>query len=132
VDSITLVNACLLLFMFHLAASPYVSQTAERFSIQLPPPGTHQVPYSAKILTLTPGGLAFLNDQPVEIARLAQALRGFGQAHPGVPLLIEADEAVSHAVLMSIVRQARAAGIKEIALASRLPAPPPPDEPLPK
>lgn len=128
-DSTVLVNACLLIFMFYLASSPYVNQPAEQFDIRLPPAGKGKpVPYSAAIITVTGSGLVFLGDQPVEVAKISEHLRDFVEKHPGDTLLIEADERATHSFLMQIVMQARTAGISDIAFATRLPERPIPNE----
>ena len=122
VDSTALVNVCLLVFMFYLAGSPYVNQPAERFTIRLPEStGAQTVPYSAVIVTVTQEGMIFLGDQLYDLADLKAGLAGFERKHPGATLLIEADERVPHSRLMGIIAQARAAGLADIALATRLP-----------
>ena len=126
VDSTALVNVCLLVFMFYLASSPYVNQPAERFSIRLPESaGAQTVPYSAVIVTVTQEGMIFLGGQLHDIRDLAAGLADFERIHPDATLLIEADERVPHSRLMSIIAQARSAGVADIALATRLPDLPP-------
>jgi biopolymer transport protein ExbD len=85
------------------------------------------VPYGAIVVTISQEGLIFFNDQRMPLEGLEQAFRRSVYENPDAKLIIEADGRVQHRKLIDLYNMAMAAGIREVALATRLPPSPPPE-----
>lgn len=74
----------------------------------------------ALVLTVPQEGMYFFQDERLTFDGLSLALGRAARAQAGAALIVEADQRVSHGTLMEIYNMARAAGIQQIVLASRL------------
>lgn len=118
IEPAAMVDVVLLVLMFFMISSSYVTRPAVEISL----PRMDQsngLQMNALVVTLTRNNLVFFNDQRIELARLPQALSRAKIEHPDVPLVIEADEQVTVAMQMQVVRDATQAGIEHINLATR-------------
>ena len=117
IEVVALLNVLLLLGMFHFCSSRFVLQPGVR--IRLPvAPFTDGAPYGSRVLTLSQGGMAFFNNERIELAELEEAL---ARTDGDSPLLIEADIGTSYGVLMDVYARAARVGIREAVLATRPP-----------
>lgn len=113
-----MVDVVLLVLMFFMISSSYVTRPAVKISLPRLEQSTG-LQMNALVVTLTRNNLVFFNDQRIEMERLPRALSRARVEHPDVPLVIEADEQVSVAMQMQVVRDAARAGIEDINLATR-------------
>lgn len=74
----------------------------------------------ALVLTVPQEGMFFFQDERLSLDGLSLALDRAARANSATALVVEADGRISHTTLMHIYNMARAAGIREIVLASRL------------
>lgn len=118
VEPAAMVDVVLLILMFFMISSSYVTRPGVQISLPVSDQ-SQGFQMNAMVVTLTRNGLVFFNDQRVEMEALPQALARARIENPGLPLVIEADESVTVEVQMKVVGDATRAGIDEIALATR-------------
>ncbi|MFH0880287.1 MAG: biopolymer transporter ExbD, partial [Lentisphaerota bacterium] len=78
------------------------------------------VPYEAMVVTISQEGMIFFNDERTALKGLAQAFAQAAHDHPEATLVIEADGRVLHSTLAEIYNMAMGAGIRKVALATRV------------
>jgi biopolymer transport protein ExbD len=119
--SVVFSDAALLMLAFFLAVSPFIVQPG--INIKLPAsPFTGGAPFGSMVLSITRGGWFYFNDERLDQSRLAMAFESAAAAHPGAPLIIEADERVAHGVVVAAWNAALGAGIAEVSIATRIAA----------
>ena len=118
--SIVFADTALTLLVFFLLTSPFVMQPG--INIRLPAsPFSGGARFDAMVLSVTHDGWYFFNDERCSDASLEAAFRRVVEQSEQVrPLIIEADERVSHAKLVTAWNAALAAGIKEVSIATRI------------
>jgi biopolymer transport protein ExbD len=121
-DAAPLVNIALLLFLFYMVGSPFVLQPG--VIVNLPGSSFHAgAPYGAMVVTISQEGMVFFNDERTTVKGLAAAFQQAAHDAPDSTLVIEADGGVRHSLLVDIYNMAEAAGIRRVALATRVTAP---------
>ena len=84
---------------------------------------TGGAPYGALVVTLSQEGMVFFNDERTTLEDLSSAFAQAAHEHPGAMLVIEADSRVAHGTIMALYNMARAAGLQQVSLATRLATP---------
>ncbi len=113
-------DAALLVLAFFLAVSPFVMQPG--INIKLPAsPFTGGARFGSMVLSVTPGGWYYFNDERLDLTRLGGALEAAVSENPGSILIIEADERASHGTVVAAWNTALGAGISEVSIATRIP-----------
>ena len=121
VQAAPLMNIVLLLLLFVITNSKMVLRPG--IVVNIPDsPFMSGVPYDALVVTVSQEGLIFYNDERTTLEGLGSAFAQTAYAHPDTALVIEADERVRHSTLIEIYNMAMQAGIKQIALATRVPS----------
>jgi len=119
-DAVPLLGVALVLALFLVRQSAFVVQPAVR--VELPAAAFRDgVPYGDLVVTLSQEGLVFFNDERTTLQGLRTALAAAARGRAGSVLLVEADARVSNVTPDEVYDMARAVGIREIALATRLP-----------
>ncbi len=119
--AIAFCDSSLLALAFFLAASPFVLQPG--INITLPKASfTGGARFDSMVLSITRGGWFYFNDERLSLARLPSALKASVEERPGLPLIIEADENVSHGMIVKAWDAARAAGVGDVSIATRIAA----------
>ncbi len=119
--SVVFADATLLLLGFFIAISPFILQPG--INIKLPSsPFTGGAQFDSMVLSITRGGWFYFNDERLDDSLLASALQAASIGRPGVPLIIEADEQVSHGTVIKAWNAALVAGISEVSIATRISA----------
>jgi len=85
---------------------------------------TGGAPYGALVVTVSQEGMVFFNDERTTLEGLSSAFTQAAHEQPGAMLVIEADSRVTHGTLVAVYNMALAAGIQQVALATRLATPP--------
>jgi biopolymer transport protein ExbD len=117
--AIVFCDSALLALAFFLAVSPFVMQPG--INIRLPSsPFTGGARFGTMVLSITRGGWFYFNDERLDVSRLGSALEAAARSNPGAPLIIEADERVSHGVVVQAWNAAQASGISEVSIATRI------------
>ena len=121
-DALPLLDVILLLFLFLLMQSSFVLQPGIR--VELPvAPFSDGTPFGELVVILSQEGMVFFNDERTTLEGLGAAFKQAVHEHGQNTLLVEADGRVRHEALITIYNTAREAGIREIILANRTPAP---------
>jgi biopolymer transport protein ExbD len=119
--AIAFCDSSLLALAFFLAVSPFVLQPG--INITLPKASfTGGARFGSMVLSITRGGWFYFNDERLSLARLPAALSAAVEENPGFPLIIEADESVSHGTIVGAWDAARAAGVGDVSIATRIAA----------
>jgi len=119
--SVVFSDAALLVLAFFLAVSPFVMQPG--INIKLPSsPFTGGAQFGSMVLSITRSGWFYFNDERLDAPRLAEAFEAAVAEHPGAPLIIEADERVSHGSVITAWNAALGAGISEVSIATGISA----------
>jgi biopolymer transport protein ExbD len=114
-------DSSLLALAFFLAVSPFVLQPG--INITLPKASfTGGARFDSMVLSITRGGWFYFNDERLNLARLPGALKTAVVERPGFPLIIEADEQVSHGIVVAAWDAAQAAGVGDVSIATRIAA----------
>ena len=79
------------------------------------------VPLNSKVLTISKVGFIFLDNQLVTQAALEDRFRQMAVSEPDRTLVIEADRSVAHGDLVAIYNKALRAGLRDVAIATRIP-----------
>jgi biopolymer transport protein ExbD len=74
------------------------------------------------VLSITRGGWFYFNDERLNLTRLPAAFEAAVEESPGFPLIIEADQHVSHGTIVAAWDAAQAAGIGDVSIATRIAA----------
>jgi biopolymer transport protein ExbD len=131
------VDAAILLVFFLLVTSRFVLQPGLRIRLPEAPFNAGASPYGLMAVVVVQEGAGdtaeeeilyfddarFLLSDPGIGDKLKAALSRAAHDKPSQPLIIEADRQVRHGTLVTLINQASAAGIAEVYLASRPPAP---------
>lgn len=122
IEPAALFNGIVLAVAAFLVTARFVLQPG--VSVQLPEAPFHEgAPYGAMVVTLSQEGFVFFNDTRMALDDLRAAFAQARHDQPGASLVIESDARVSSGTLVNIYNMARAAGIQQVLIASRLPAP---------
>lgn len=114
-------DSSLLALAFFLAISPFVLQPG--INITLPKASfTGGARFDSMVLSITRGGWFYFNDERLNLTRLQAAFKSAAEESPGFPLIIEADQHVSHGTIVAVWDAARAAGIGDVSIATRIAA----------
>ena len=117
--AIAFCDSSLLALAFFLAVSPFVLQPG--INITLPRASfTGGARFDSMVLSITRGGWFYFNDERLNLARLPGALQEAVEEQSGFPLIIEADESVSHGTIVNAWDAARAAGVEDVSMATRI------------
>lgn len=119
-DPALVLDLALLLFTFFLVSGQYVVRQP---GVRIHLPESSQadaVPFTSMVVTIASEGLVFFNDERTTMEGLRDSLQRMAFEHPDHTLLIEADELLANSVLIRLYTQAREAGIRDIAVATRL------------
>ena len=114
-------DASLMVLAFFLAVSPFVMQPG--INVSLPESQfTGGARFGSMVLSITRGGWYYFNDERLDLKRLPSALESAASGNPGAPLIIEADERVTHGAVIKAWNAALEAGIAEVSIATRISA----------
>lgn len=114
-------DSSLMVLAFFLAVSPFVMQPG--INVSLPESQfTGGARFDSMVLSITRGGWYYFNDERLDLKRLPRALESAAAVNRGAPLIIEADERVSHGTVIKAWNAALEAGISEVSIATRISA----------
>lgn len=109
-------DAALLLTAFVLALSPFVLKPGIAVELPQTAPGDG-IRFNDMVLTVTPTGQMFFNDEQVQPDRLDAALHAGAEAHPGTALILQMDRSRSHTDAVTLYNAAARAGFREVFIA---------------
>jgi biopolymer transport protein ExbD len=113
-------DAALLLCAFVLATSPFVLKPGIVVELPLSKQASG-IRFNDCVLTITPQGRMFFNDELVALARLEDELRQKAQQAPNASLILQADQSVDQSVISTIYDAAASAGFRKILIATQTP-----------
>ena len=89
-----------------------------RLEVTLPTASTgHGAAETALVVTITPDGRLFVGDRAVAAGRLAAELTDAAARHPGLSVVVRADEAAPCRALVAVFDAGRSAGIARMSFA---------------
>lgn len=113
-------DAALLICAFVLATSPFVLKPG--IVVDLPVSGRAAgIRFNDSVLTITPQGRMFFNDELVTADRLESELRQKVLEDPHTALILQADRLTDQTVISAIYDAAASAGFRKILIATQTP-----------
>ncbi|RMH05364.1 MAG: biopolymer transporter ExbD [Nitrospirae bacterium] len=119
IEIIPMIDTMFFLLVFFMIAT--LSMTLQRgMPVNLPEAqsGTEKIPEQVT-LSLTKEGLLFFNKEPISLDELGPRLHALLQADRTPSVLINADEAVSHGRVITVMDAVRTLGITHMAIATK-------------
>ncbi len=114
----SLIDVLFILLIFFMVTSNFIEQPGMK--LELPETKTQQV---ARVEQLTvfvsKDGEIFINDQPVELASLAAQLDQYIGQDDEQTLILKADRAASHGLIVQIMDAAKQKGLSKIVIGTR-------------
>ena len=119
IPATALLSVMLIMLMFYVAGSRFVLQPG--VIVNLPASSFDTgAPYGPMVLTISQEGMIFFNDERTTLEGLEAVFAQSAHEHPEATLVIEADGRIQQNRIVGIYNMAMAAGIKKIALATRI------------
>ncbi len=109
-------DAALLLIAFVLALSPFVLKPGITVNLPQAAPATG-IRFHDMVLTVTPDGQMFFNDERVQPDRLEEALREGAAAHSGAALILQMDQTLPQTEAVVLYDAAARAGFRQVFIA---------------
>ncbi len=118
VDLTPLIDVVFQLLIFFMLSSSFVIQPG----IGVDLPQSRQVAPARRenlVVTLTREGQTFFNNRPVARPNLKVEFERVLAEYPDAVLIVQADRAVSHGEVVSVMSMAREAGVRHLTIATR-------------
>lgn len=113
----SLIDVLFLLLIFFMVSTTFVSQPA--ISLQLPTAQHSEAARQSPIVVhVDERGAVYLNDEPVEIALLEQALISRLADQSEKSVVLRADSRVTHGVVIHVLDLIKGAGVKKLVVAT--------------
>ncbi len=120
-----LVDVMLVLVVIFMLTAPLLTSAIK---LDLPRADAAQTNTAPAFVTLTvnPAGQTFLNEQPLELAQLAQRLESTARANAQTEVQLRADASVPYGRIVQVMEVAQKAGLNRIGFVTAQPATPKP------
>lgn len=115
-------DSSLMVLAFFLAVSPFVMQPGINITLPTSSEFTGGARFGSMVLSITRGGWYYFADERLPKSDLAAAFEAAARDNPETILIIEADEHVSHGVVVDAWNAATEAGIHEVSIATKVSA----------
>ena len=113
----SLIDVLFLLLIFFMVSTTFVSQPA--ISLQLPTAEHSEAARQTPIVVhVDANGKVFLNDEPIELALLEQALLSRLADQTEKAVVLKADSRVSHGVVIHVLDLIKGAGVQKLVVAT--------------
>lgn len=113
----SLIDVLFLLLIFFMVSTTFVSQPA--ISLQLPTAQHSEAARQSPIVVhVDEQGAVYLNDEPVEIALLEQALISRLADQSEKSVVLRADSRVTHGIVIHVLDLIKGAGVKKLVVAT--------------
>ncbi len=113
----SLIDVMFLLLIFFMVSTTFVSQPA--ISLQLPSAQhSEAVRQTPIVVHIDERGGVYLNDEPVELALLEQALISRLAVATEKAVVLKADSRVSHGVVVHVLDTIKGAGVQKLVVAT--------------
>ncbi len=113
----SLIDVLFLLLIFFMVSTTFVSQPA--ISLQLPTAEhSEAVRQTPIVVHVDANGKVFLNDEPIELALLEQALLSRLADQTEKAVVLKADSRVSHGVVIHVLDLIKGAGVQKLVVAT--------------
>lgn len=118
INVVSLIDVVLLLLIFFMLSTTFVAQPGITVNL---PKSESQAPTGSQdiIVAVTAGGELYVNEQRVTLDTLAERLRRLLAEKPAPVVVVKADEAIRHGLVVSIMDVAKQVGAQRIAIATR-------------
>jgi biopolymer transport protein ExbD len=118
-DFIAVLDILLLIGLLLLHHSRFVFGSGAEIELVRGQPGMLAIPSDTAVLTVRANHMMFFDGQKVAPERLAEALGGYADEHPGeATLLLKVDRTISLQELFGLFETARLAGFARVQIAS--------------
>ncbi len=115
----SLIDVLFLLLIFFIVSTTFLSQPAIKLEL---PKAEHSdvVRQKPLVVYIDQYGKVFLNDEPIEIPLLGEALRRKLEDVSEKALVIKADSRVSHGNVVEVLDIVKGAGVKKLVFSTRI------------
>ena len=113
----SLIDVLFLLLIFFMVSTTFVSQPA--ITLQLPTAEHSEAERQTPLVVyVDEGGSVYINDEPIELALLEQALVNRLADQTEKAVVLRADSRVSHGVVIHVLDLLKGAGVKKLVVAT--------------
>ncbi len=114
----SLIDVLFLLLIFFMISTTFLSQPA--IKLELPEAANAEpVRQTPLVVNVAADGRVFLNDDPIEINLLQEALRQQLEGDDDRAVVLKADEAVSHGQVVRVMDVVKGAGARRLTVSTR-------------
>jgi len=114
----SLIDVMFLLLIFFMVSSTFIEKPGMK--LDLPGAETSQLAKIEKlVLQVNTDGRILLNSEPVILDNLQEKIKSVISELPDVPLFLEADQNVSHGMVVRIMDIAKKSGVKKLTIATK-------------
>lgn len=115
----SLIDVMFILLIFFMVSSSFVEQPGMK--LELPAMKSQEVAKVEKMaLYVSPEGELFLNDQPVSLDSLSALIKTVMPNIEEKTLVLKADKAVEHGLVVQVMDIAKRSGLKKIVIGTRV------------
>jgi biopolymer transport protein ExbD len=114
----SLIDVLFILLIFFMVTSNFIEQPGMK--LELPETKTQEVARVEQLtIFVSKDGEIFLNDQPVELSELSGQLNQYKDQENKQTLILKADRAASHGLIVQIMDVAKQMGLSKIVIGTR-------------
>ncbi len=120
VNITSLIDVVLLLLIFFMISTTFVTQPGIRVDLPTVSSKTKNVAQERNTIIITADGIIYIGPQQVQdLVELQAVLTKLRQDQPGDLIIVKADEHVAHGIVVRVMDIAKTAGFSRIAIATR-------------
>jgi biopolymer transport protein ExbD len=114
----SLIDVLFLLLIFFMISTTFLSTPAIKLEL---PKAKHAdaVRQNPLVVYVNPDGSVYLNDEPVDMALLAAALKGKLDENEDKAVILKADSRVSHGAVVEVMDIVKGAGARRLVVSTR-------------
>jgi biopolymer transport protein ExbD len=119
VNITSLIDVVLLLLIFFMISTTFVTQPGIRVNLPKASSKVKNVAQESNTVIITAENKIFINREEVDFGKLRSLLVDLKEGQSGDLIIVKADEAVAHGIVVQVMDIAKTAGFSRIAIATK-------------
>jgi biopolymer transport protein ExbD len=119
VNITSLIDVVLLLLIFFMISTTFVTQPGIRVNLPKASSKVKNVSQERNTIIITAENKIFINREEVDFGKLRSLLVDLKEGQSGDLIIVKADEAVAHGIVVQVMDIAKTAGFSRIAIATK-------------